>query len=248
MMKKKHLHLSRLLARRLYRYMLDFKIAISAVLVFCLINVAVFVLLPTQPNQLHPLELSRGQPWGIFTAIFVHKDFNHLSTNLENLLFALLFFVSLSRLTSHSARILWSKRFVKLSLAAGVSANAVCYLLDFQLPAGGASGVVIAAVGILLWRLIADQRTIFKKSSITFKSKKKQLSMKQIMWVINLLRAMLSWMLLYTIVYPLITDYTGFFNIAEGVGWATHIIGFSLGLSIAFSLSIRDRFFNRSKS
>ena len=248
MIKKKYRYLLRLLIRHSFRYLSDFKIAISAVLVFCLINMAVFVLLPTQPNQLHPLALSRDQSWGIFTSIFVHENFDHLSTNLRNLLLTLLFFFSLSQLESHSSRIRWSKRFVWLSLVAGIVANAICYLFNFQLPSAGASGVVASATGILLGRLILDQPAVFKKISIKDKSKKKQLSLKQIIRLSDAIRGMFSWAILFIIAYPLITDFTTFFNITDGVAWAIHILGFSLGLSIAFLLSVRDYFSNRTKT
>ena len=206
------------------------------------------MLLPTQQIQQSLLTLSLDRPWGIVTAIFVHANFDHLSVNLENLLLTLLFFISFSQLESRSLRVCWSTRFVWLSLAAGIGANAIRYLFNLQLPAGGASGVVAGAIGILLGRLILDQLAVFKKIFLKGKSKKKQLSLKQIVRLIDIARGMFSWLILSAVVYLLVTTPTVFFNITEGVGWVAHIIGFSIGLSGAFLLSVRDHFSNRHKT
>lgn len=246
-MKKKYYRLPRLLIRRLFRYLSNFKIAIFGIIVFCLINMAVFVLLQTQQIQQSPLTISLDHPWGIVTAIFVHANFDHLSTNLGNLLLMLLFFISFSQLKSSSLRVCWSKRFIWLSLAAGIGANAIRYSFNIQLPAGGASGVVAGAIGILLGRLILDQPAVFKKIFLKGKSKKKQLSLKQIIRLIDIERGIFSWLILSAVVYLLVTTPTTFFNITEGVGWVAHIIGFSIGLSGAFLLSVRNHFSYRHK-
>lgn len=247
MARKKYFRLLSQLTRLFFHYLCDLKIVILFVVIFCFINWAIFTYVPDLSISPSPMSLSRDRPWGIVTAIFVHGNPEHLTDNLKNLLLFSTFFIVLSQLNSSSLRKRRGWRFVWVSFVSGIGANIVCYVFDVQLPAIGSSGVVSGTMGIVLGKLVFDLPISIKKTIRRSIYRKKLHSLRLRIKKLDDFRSFVSLVVLILIGGSLIMSPTIFFNVDENVGWVSHIIGFSLGLSGFWLLSARDFLSSRYK-
>jgi membrane associated rhomboid family serine protease len=79
------------------------------------------------------------KPWQFITAIFLHGSVTHLIYNL----FALIFFGFITE------RLIGSKKFIILYLGSGILANLISFIIYPNQSALGASGAIMALIGIV---------------------------------------------------------------------------------------------------
>jgi len=204
--------------REIQKRLADFREVGLALILFYVLNLALFAAIRTRPDLLEYLSLSPQRPWGIVTSVFVHQEFfGHLFGNLLFFGFYCVAFVVTNWPCDAETRRFSSKLFLWLVFLSGFLANTIVF---FRWPGGkqafGASGVVYAAVGAWLASLP------FGLASLPGYWKETGSMGKLIPVVIALLAA--------AITGSLISDPRGFLNAAPEVNVYAHAWGFSIGL------------------
>lgn len=196
-------------------------------ILFYVLNLALFATIRTRPDLLEYLSLSPQRPWGIVTSVFVHEEFfGHLFGNL--LFFGLycVAFVVANWPCDAETRRFSSKLFLWLVFLSGFLANTIVF---FRWPAGakpayGASGVVYAAGGAWFASLLFGLASLPGRFPGYWKGTGRM--GKLISVVIALLAA--------AITGSLISDPRGFLNAAPEVNVYAHAWGFLIGLILSF--------------
>ncbi len=235
----------------LRRYLSGFSNVLWALVVFCFINIAIYVLLSIWPNLLNYLWLNKDNPLGIVSAIFTHPTPIHLVYNLIGFGAWSGFFILFSQTKSKMTRIRWGRGFILLSLGAGVCAYLFEYPIYFFItrgPTSGASGMVYGALGVLLAKLLLNtpaniQNILYvirnrsvKKGDLTFPTLKRKRDEVQL----NLF----SLVTLVAILGYIFIDTAGFLNVAPHVDVVAHGVGLLVGL-FGFQLLFRRDFIGK---
>ncbi len=210
-----------------------------AVILFCLPNLAVFVATSICPDLTRALWLSADQPWGIFTAVFIHADLTHLMANLIAFLFVSIIFIESNYSQDKETRQFRSKVFLLLIFPSGFAANVIDFFLRWQ-PSGitdsgtlGASGICYVAFGICLASAVTNFAGSLGECIKIRRERYKADRLKQELpaLLINLLIAAIS--VGYIVFVP-----ESFLSVAPGINVFAHSAGFLIGFMLSLVLFV----------
>ena len=166
------------------------------------------------------LKAAWSTPWGFFTYIFVHKNFEHLAANIVLFAVALVMFALTEMLLEEGERKRREGFLIGSVLAIAVIAILLVSLLEPTSSAVGASGVVYAAIGVaagfallnvMAFAFHGRKVTGFFRGALFVTTANLGVFLLLVVWAFN-------W---------------GFLGAAEGVNLPGHILAFGGGLIAA---------------
>lgn len=208
-----------------------FRLLGLAIILFLIPNLTIFFAIQIHPSWIRMLWLSADNPWGIFTAAFVHQETNHLVGNIIGFMFSILFFVFSNLSQDKERKALYSKIFLLMVFISGFLSNALKFFIWWN-PSGitesgsyGASGVVYSAIGICTASAIVNITTSLKKYIEFHKGRCKKNVGKG-----DLSAIFINLLILIPIIIMIFFDPELFLNVGPGIDVFVHYLGFSIGL------------------
>jgi len=213
------------------RRLAGFRLVLLALVIFLVLNGALFALLSLYPPLLEWLWLSADRPWGILTSAFSHVDPEHIISNVEGFLLAAVFFILINVNNSPRVKRRLSRKFLLLSFLAGIGANLLEYpfaLANPEISSFGASGIVYGALGIVFANALQQLPVHFRVIRKWFGTKKGGISRLN-KWLQEVFPSLLAFSYALSILLMLFFDISGFLNVAPEVDIFAHGVGFLIG-------------------
>lgn len=228
------------------KQLIGFRSVGLAFVIFFLLNLALYLLITLHPPLLEDLWLSADRPWGILTSMFVHQELDHLAGNLLFFTVWSALFVTVNLLSGAEARRLWSRFFLGAVFLAGITANAIEFgawgLAGVPDNSWGASGVVYAAMGVLLacalYNLPSNLTAL--RGAVAKRRRKPRKIRRRLKLVLKFEKtfivSMVSIGVVVVFLSQLVLDPGTFFSAGPGVDVLAHELGFLLGFLPAMLL------------
>jgi membrane associated rhomboid family serine protease len=225
----------------------------TAFMVFVYLSLAAFCLTSIFESALDFLSLSPGQPWGVVTSIFAHDGFAHLVSNLMGFVLWAGMFVLVNSLNPPEVRAGMSRVFLWAVFVAGLATNGVQLLTWWvtgvtDIASVGASGIVYAALGVLLMSALVSLPRNLSKFNVGLRRLALRPKRERFEWLTRLIsrggRRETKWQvfrvllvgsltpaLVLGILFRLCITPNEFFSAGPGIDIFGHAMGFLLGFA-----------------
>ncbi len=222
-----------------------------ASIIFLATNIPVFLILSVRPDLIEWLWMSADRPWGIVTSAFTHQAADHILSNVIGYAIAVFFFVVSNQVLARRGRRGASRRFLWVIFIAGIGANLIEYPLALANPSDrswGASGVVYGALGVAFASAVrllpAHLSTIVKYRRRRAKRPRGWKAFKLDRRSMRAFPSLFALSMVVSILLLLVFDAGAFLNVAPGIDYFAHGVGFLLGFAgflISYYVGVKRR-------
>ncbi len=231
--------------KRLIRWFAGFGPLATASALFLAPNIAVFLLLQIRPGLIEWLWLAADRPWGIVTSAFTHLDVDHILSNIIGYAVSVVFLLISSQILTRRRRRDVSRRFLWLIFIAGIGANLIEYPLSLSSPSDhswGASGVVYGSLGVALASAVlllpAHLNNISRSRRRRARRPRGWRALRFDRRSMRAFPSLFALSMVISILATLLFDAGSFLNVAPGIDFFAHGVGFLLGF---FGLMVWQR-------